>query len=65
LSKRERRSKKPSEYDYARSALANGIANNLQVEDLWNALGVSKTGYELEAAITATIKLKELCDEAI
>lgn len=54
----------PSQYDYARSALANGIVSGLGIEEIWEAICLAESGEQLDAALTASIRLSEILDEA-
>ena len=51
---------KISDYNYIASAIGNGIFSGLSLQEIWSAIAVSKTREELDVAITASIKLKEI-----
>ncbi len=51
---------KISDYDYIASAIGNGIFSGLSLDQLWSCVSLSKTREQLDAAITATIQLKQL-----
>lgn len=49
-----------SDYNYITSALGNGYFSGLSMTELWDCIYMSTNREELDAAITATISLKEL-----
>lgn len=51
---------KISDYDYITSAIGNGIFSGLTMGQLWSCILLSKNREQLDAAITAAIKLQEI-----
>lgn len=51
---------KISDYDYIASAIGNGIFSGLSMDQLWSCILLSKNREQLDAAITAVIKLQEI-----
>ena len=51
---------KISDYDYITSAIGNGIFSGLSMDQLWSCILLSKNREQLDAAITAAIKLQEI-----
>ncbi len=51
---------KISDYDYIASAIGNGIFSGLTLDQLWSCVSLSKTREQLDAAVSAAIRLKEL-----
>lgn len=49
-----------SDYDYIASAIGNGIFSGLSMDQLWSCILLSKNREQLDAAITAAIKLQEI-----
>lgn len=49
-----------TDYNYMGSAIGNAYFSGVSYEELWNCVVLSKTPEELDTAISATIKLKEL-----
>ena len=51
---------KISDYDYITNAIGNGIFSGLSMDQLWSCILLSKNREQLDAAITAAIKLQEI-----
>lgn len=51
---------KISDYDYITSAIGNGIFSGLSMDQLWSCILLSKNREQLDAAISAAIKLQEI-----
>jgi len=51
---------KISDYDYITSAIGNGIFSGLTINQIWSCISLSKNREQLDAAITAAIKLQEI-----
>lgn len=49
-----------SDYDYVASAIGNAIFSGLTIDQIWSCISFSKTREQLDAAITATIKLQDI-----
>lgn len=49
-----------SDYNYITSALGNGYFSGLTMSELWDCISMSKNREELDEAISATIKFKEI-----
>ena len=50
----------PTEWDYCADAIAMAVVDNLPREVIFDALLLSKTGQDLNAAIWAAIKLQDI-----
>lgn len=55
---------KISDYDYIASAIGNGIFSGLTINQIWSCILLSKNREQLDAAITAAIKLQEIYSNA-
>jgi hypothetical protein len=51
---------KITDYNYIGSAIGNAYFSGVSYEELWNCVFISETPEQLDAAISATIRLKEL-----
>jgi hypothetical protein len=51
---------KISDYDYIGSSIGNAFFSGVSFEQLWDCVSLSQTREELDAAVTATIRLNEL-----
>lgn len=51
---------KITDYNYIGSAIGNAFFSGVSFDELWNCVLMSSTPEELDAAVSATIKLKEL-----
>ena len=51
---------KISDYDSILSSLGNAYFSNVSFKELWECVSLTETREELDAAISATILLKEL-----
>ena len=51
---------KISDYDYIGSSIGNAFFSGVSFEQLWDCVLLSQTREELDAAVTATIRLNEL-----
>lgn len=51
---------KISDYDYIASAIGNGIFSGLTLDQIWSCVSLSSSREELDAAVFAAIRLKEL-----
>ena len=49
-----------TDYNYITSSLGNGYFSGLTLEELWDCCVNASNKEELDAAITITIKLKEM-----
>ena len=49
-----------SDYNYIGSSIGNAYFSGLSFQELWSCAILSSTKEELDAAVTLTIKLKEL-----
>lgn len=50
-------------YAYFSSALGNALFSGLTVEEIWCIVSLCESEEQLDAAVSATIKLKELTDD--
>jgi hypothetical protein len=48
------------DYDYIGSSIGNAFFSGVSFEQLWDCVSLSQTREELDAAVTATIRLNEL-----
>ena len=48
------------DYDYIGSSIGNAFFSGVSFEQLWDCVSLSETREELDAAVTATIRLNEL-----
>lgn len=53
-----------TDYNYIASAIGNGLFSGLLADQIWSCIYQSKNPQELDAAISATISLKELQQRA-
>jgi hypothetical protein len=51
---------KISDYDYIGSSIGNAFFSGVSFGQLWDCVSLSQTREELDAAVTATIRLNEL-----
>jgi hypothetical protein len=51
---------KISDYDYIGSSIGNAFFSGVSFQQLWDCVSLSQTREELDAAVTATIRLNEL-----
>lgn len=51
---------KITDYNYIGSAIGNAFFSGVTFDELWSCVAMAKTREELDAAVSATIKLKEL-----
>jgi hypothetical protein len=51
---------KITDYNYIGSAIGNAYFSGVSFNELWDCVFMSETPGELDAAISATIRLKEL-----
>jgi hypothetical protein len=51
---------KITDYNYIGSAIGNAYFSGVSFNELWDCVFMSETPDELDAAISATIRLKEL-----
>jgi len=51
---------KITDYNYIGSAIGNAYFSGVSFDELWNCIFICETPDELDAAISATIRLKEL-----
>jgi hypothetical protein len=51
---------KISDYDYIGSSIGNAFFSGVSFKQLWDCVSLSQTREELDAAVTATIRLNEL-----
>ncbi len=51
---------KISDYDYIGSSIGNAFFSGVSFKQLWDCVLLSQTREELDAAVTATIRLNEL-----
>lgn len=49
-----------TDYNYILSSVGNAYFSNVSFDELWNCVMVSESREQLDAAISATIKFKEL-----
>jgi hypothetical protein len=49
-----------TDYNYVLSSVGNAYFSGLSFEELWYCMSYAKTREELDAAVSATIALKEL-----
>lgn len=49
-----------TDYNYIGSSIGNAYFSGLSFEQLWNCVALSNTREELDAAVSATIKLTEI-----
>ncbi len=49
-----------SDYNYIASAIGNAIFSGLSMEQIWSCITMCQTREQLDAAISAAIRLKEL-----
>ena len=49
-----------SDYNYITSAIGNAHFSNITFSEVWECISLSSSREELDAAISITIKLKEL-----
>jgi hypothetical protein len=49
-----------SDYNYIGSSIGNAFFSGVSFEQLWDCVSMSQTREELDAAVTATIRLNEL-----
>lgn len=49
------------DYDYITSAIGNAYFSKVTYEQLWNCILLAHTREELDIAITAQIRMNELC----
>lgn len=52
-----------SDYNYILSSVGNAHFSGLNFHELWSCIDVSSTREELDAAVSATIYLKELINK--
>ncbi len=51
---------KISDYNYIASAIGNAIFSGLSVDQIWSCITMCETREQLDAAISAAIRLQEL-----
>ena len=51
---------KITDYNYIGSAIGNAYFSGLTFSELWDCIYISSSREQLDAAVSATIKLKEL-----
>lgn len=51
---------KISDYNYIGSAIGNAYFSGVSFTELWDCISMSSSREELDAAVSATIRLKEL-----
>lgn len=51
---------KISDYNYIGSAIGNAYFSGVSFTELWDCIAMSSSREELDAAVSATIKLKEI-----
>lgn len=49
-----------TDYNYIGSAIGNAFFSGISFTELWDCVAMSQTPEELDAAVSATIRLKEL-----
>jgi hypothetical protein len=49
-----------SDYNYIASAIGNAKFSGLTLEQIWSCIAMCKTREQLDAAISAAIRLKEI-----
>jgi hypothetical protein len=49
-----------SDYDYVTSSMGNAFFSGVSFEQLWNCVNQASSREELDAAVSATIRLNEL-----
>ena len=49
-----------TDYNYIGSAIGNAYFSGVSFDQLWNCVSMSETREQLDAAVSATIKLNEL-----
>jgi len=49
-----------SDYNYIASSIGNGIFSGLNLEQIWSCIVMCKTREQLDAAISAAVRLKEI-----
>ena len=49
-----------TDYNYIGSAIGNAFFSGISFAELWDCVAMSQTPEELDAAVSATIRLKEL-----
>ena len=50
-----------SDYNYIGSAIGNAYFSGVSFDELWSCVMLSQTREELDAAISAQIRLSEIC----
>lgn len=51
---------KITDYNYIASTMGNAYYSGVTYEELWDCISMAQTREELDEAVSATIKLKEL-----
>lgn len=49
-----------SDYNYMASSIGNAFFSGVEFNELWDCINMSQNREELDAAVSATIKLKEI-----
>lgn len=52
-----------TDFNYITSSIGNAFFSGISLEELWSCISVSKSREELDEAVSATIKLKEIINE--
>lgn len=52
-----------TDYNYIGSAIGNAFFSGISFTELWDCVAMSQTPEELDAAVSATIRLKELSNK--
>jgi hypothetical protein len=51
-----------SDYEFILSSIGNAYFSNVSFDELWSCIAISNNREELDAAIDATIKIRELTE---
>jgi hypothetical protein len=56
---------KITDYNYIGSSVGNAFFSGLSFDELWSCVSISYTREELDAAVTAQIRLNEIVNDRI